>query len=230
MAQATQATLVTFRMDPSREVEQRRALHDMIVPSVRSAPGFVSGTWTLDRDAGESVVLVTFEEIDHARDFAESVRANAPHQQAFGIDLVSLAIVEVVADASVISDAETTVDDIHLVTDEEVDEGTLEIWQRDVDDPDLRSVVAYRIDDDEWPWNVGVAVMEFIRRDPLETELRDALTRRLSAVSGVLYVFNEDREMWRVGGTPSGVELARAAASVVDAFLDRTRAECNSLS
>jgi hypothetical protein len=99
MAHATHATLVTFRMDPSREAEQRGALHDVIVPGVRSAPGFVSGTWTLDREAGESVVLVSFDALDHARDFADSVRANAPHQLAVGIELVSLRIVEVIADA-----------------------------------------------------------------------------------------------------------------------------------
>jgi|SRR3954447_16228734 hypothetical protein len=100
MTHPAHATLVTFRMDLGREAEQRDALRDVIVPSVRSAPGFVSGTWTLDREAGESVVLVTFDAIDHALDFAGSVRANAPHQQAVGIELVSIAIVEVVADAS----------------------------------------------------------------------------------------------------------------------------------
>ena len=100
MSQPTHATVVTFRMDLSREAEQRETLQNVIVPGVRSAPGFVSGTWTLDREAGESVVLVTFDAIDHARDFADSVRANAPHQQAVGIELVSLRIVEVIADAS----------------------------------------------------------------------------------------------------------------------------------
>ena len=99
MAHATHATLVTFRMDLSRDAEQREALREFIVPSVRSAPGFVSGTWTLDREAGESVVLVTFDGVEHAGNFAASVRANAPHQQAFGIELVSIAIVEIVAHA-----------------------------------------------------------------------------------------------------------------------------------
>ena len=99
MAHASHATLVTFDMDLRREAEQRGALHEVIVPSVRSAPGCVSGTWTLDREAARSVVLVTFDTIDHARDFADSVRANAPHEQAFGIELVSIAIVEVVAES-----------------------------------------------------------------------------------------------------------------------------------
>ena len=99
MAHATHATLVTFRMDLSREAEQREILQSVIVPGVRSAPGFVSGTWTVDRDAGESVVLVTFDALDRARDVADSVSANAPNQRAAGIELVSLRIVEVIAEA-----------------------------------------------------------------------------------------------------------------------------------
>ena len=75
MAHTTHATLVTFRMDLRREAEQREILQNVIVPGVRSAPGFVSGTWTLDREAGESVVLVTFDALDHAHAFADSVRA-----------------------------------------------------------------------------------------------------------------------------------------------------------
>jgi len=112
MAHATYATLVTFRMDLARESEQRAALHDVIVPSVRSAPGFVSGTWTVDRDAGTSIVLVTFDDRVRADSFAESVRANAPHQLMVGIELVSITIVEVVAAVGIPQEASD--DDFHL--------------------------------------------------------------------------------------------------------------------
>ncbi|MEO8692239.1 MAG: hypothetical protein ABI658_01920 [Acidimicrobiales bacterium] len=99
MNSPTHATLATFRMDLSRETEQREGLNRLIVPGVRSSPGFVTGCWTLDRAAGESVVLVTFDSIEAASAFADNVRANAPHQMAVGIELVSLRIVEVTASA-----------------------------------------------------------------------------------------------------------------------------------
>ena len=86
-------------MDLSRESEQRDGLSRMIVPSVSSSPGFVAGTWTLDRELGESVVLVTFDSADNATTFAENVRANASHQAAVGIDLLTIRIVEVSATA-----------------------------------------------------------------------------------------------------------------------------------
>ena len=90
MTDATHATLATFRMDLSR---------DLIVPGVRDAPGVVTGCWTLDRSERESVVLVTFESRSTAEAFAESVRANAEHQEAVGIELVSVRVVEVSARA-----------------------------------------------------------------------------------------------------------------------------------
>jgi hypothetical protein len=99
MSDATHATLATFRMDLSREAEQREGLQRMIVPGVRDAPGFVAGCWTLDRQESESVVLVTFDSLAMAEAFATNVRANAAHQRAVGIELVSVRVVEVSASA-----------------------------------------------------------------------------------------------------------------------------------
>jgi hypothetical protein len=86
-------------MDLSREAEQREGLERMIVPGVREAPGFVAGCWTLDRVTSESVVLITFDSDEHAEALASNVRANAPHQAAVGIELVSISVVEVSASA-----------------------------------------------------------------------------------------------------------------------------------
>ena len=99
MNNPTHATLATFRMDLSREAEQREGLNQMVVPGVRASPGFVAGCWTLDREVSESVVLVTFDAIEAAQAFAENVRGNAPHQKGVGIELVSIRIVEVSASA-----------------------------------------------------------------------------------------------------------------------------------
>ena len=99
MNSPTHATLATFRMDLSREAEQREGLNHMIVPGVRASPGFVAGCWTLDRAASESVVLVTFDSIEAAKAFADNVRANASNQMAVGIELLAIRIVEVSASA-----------------------------------------------------------------------------------------------------------------------------------
>jgi hypothetical protein len=86
-------------MDLARESEQRDGLSRLIVPSVSASPGFVAGTWTLDRELGESVVMVTFDSAENATTFAANVRANASHQAAVGIDLLTIRIVEVSATA-----------------------------------------------------------------------------------------------------------------------------------
>jgi hypothetical protein len=99
MTEATHAVLATFEMDLERESEQRGALLGFIVPGVKSAPGFVSGTWTLDRDTSESIALVTFASEDEASAFAGSVRDNAENQHALGITLVSIRVIEVTATA-----------------------------------------------------------------------------------------------------------------------------------
>ena len=99
MGVPTYATLATFQLDPSREAEQREGLARMIVPGVKASPGFVNGCWTLDRERSESVVLITFESIDHAERFADNVKANAQGQASVGIHLTSIKIVEVSASA-----------------------------------------------------------------------------------------------------------------------------------
>jgi hypothetical protein len=60
MATPSDATLATFRVDLTRDAEQRRGLQQMIVPGVRHFPGFVAGHWTLDRAAAESIVMLTY--------------------------------------------------------------------------------------------------------------------------------------------------------------------------
>jgi hypothetical protein len=99
VATATYATLAAFRIDLSRETEQRESLNRLIVPSVTSSPGFVSGTWTLDREQSESMVLVTFDSRSNAQAFVDNVRANAPNQAMVGIELLDVRVVEVSASA-----------------------------------------------------------------------------------------------------------------------------------
>ena len=72
-------------------------------------------------------------------------------------------------------------------------------------------------------WQVAVAVMEFVREDPLESELRRRIPVALRSVEGVETAEEYDRELWFVTGTPSGEALVRAVAEVVDDLADQTR-------
>lgn len=99
MASPTHATLATFRMDLTREAEQRECLQRMIVPGVRQFPGFVAGNWTVDRQTSESIVLLTYDSLTAAETMAENIRVNADNQRHVGLDLVGVRILEVAATA-----------------------------------------------------------------------------------------------------------------------------------
>ena len=88
------------------------------------------------------------------------------------------------------------------------DEEELEVWGiREGSDDD---VIAVLTDRQEWPWSVFVAVAEFVREEPLETELAEAVAEALGTVPGVTDVVHEDREVWVVDGTPRGSDLVAA--------------------
>ena len=118
----------------------------------------------------------------------------------------------------------------------ELDEDCEESWERLTEDPDIRGVGAQKITLDEqsplggqFYWSVGVAVAEFLRTDPLESDLRQQMGAALRAVDGAEMVWEEDREVWGVTGPASGEALVRAAAGVVDRLADRARAHIDSL-
>jgi hypothetical protein len=98
-----------------------------------------------------------------------------------------------------------------------------EVWNRLTDEPDIRGVEAARIDH-LGGWLVEVGVQEFFRRDPLGIELRQRMAGALESVGGVTSVAEHGNESWFVTGTPSGEELTRAAANVLDDLADRLRA------
>ncbi len=97
MGTPAHATLARFEVDLSREEEQRVALERFIVPGVRSFPGFVSGLWTLDRAASESIVMLTYDSREAAESMAANIRSNSENQKSLGLSLVSIRILEVAA-------------------------------------------------------------------------------------------------------------------------------------
>jgi hypothetical protein len=110
-------------------------------------------------------------------------------------------------------------DDVRQVFPPDADEA----WERLTDDPAVRGVEAARIDE-IGGWQVTVSVMEFLREDPLEAELRRRIAAALRAVDGVATADEQDREIWFVTGTPSGKALTQAAAQVIDDLADEARA------
>jgi hypothetical protein len=90
--------------------------------------------------------------------------------------------------------------------------GIDEAWKR-VTDRFVQGARAERIGDH---WLVTVDVMQCIREDPLEGELRRRIDAALRSVKDATAVEEEDRETWVVGGSPSGAALVRAVAQVAD--------------
>jgi hypothetical protein len=107
-------------------------------------------------------------------------------------------------------------------------DGSDESWERDieVDDGEVRWVGADRIDF-AGGWNVHVAVMEFLREEPLEGVLRHRIAAALRSVEGVEAAGEMDREVWFVTGTPSGDALVRAVGEVLDDLAEQTWAHVN---
>ena len=113
--------------------------------------------------------------------------------------------------------------------DENTDDVVTEAWERVTDEPHIRCVDASYLASFR-EWQVGVAVMEFVREgDPPYDELRQAIEAALAHVTGVEEVEREDTEVWLVRGAASGRELTAAVAQVVDDRADKLRAWYNRL-
>jgi hypothetical protein len=100
------------------------------------------------------------------------------------------------------------------------DDEIQEEWIRDAEPG--RTVSANRVDE-IGGWQVAIWAMEYVRSDPLETELRQRILAALRSVNGVRTAEEQDREQWFVTGSPSGRDLVDAGARVVDNLADRIR-------
>ncbi|HAM23429.1 MAG TPA: hypothetical protein DCQ04_14440 [Actinobacteria bacterium] len=106
-----------------------------------------------------------------------------------------------------------------------VDNDGVEAWLRLTDESDVRGVDATRVEGDHsWQWTLTVWVLEFIREEPFESQLRRAILDQVRTVPGVLAVRDMDREGWELDGSPSGEELVRTVAQTIDLLLPQIRA------
>jgi hypothetical protein len=107
--------------------------------------------------------------------------------------------------------------------DRDTDDVVTEAWERVTDEPEIRCVDAGRLDREDG-WQVGVAVMEFVRDgDPPYDELVRAIEAAVRSVAGVTGVQREDTEVWWVTGSPSGEQLTQAVADAIDQHADALR-------
>lgn len=109
-----------------------------------------------------------------------------------------------------------------------MDSEILEEWIRETEEEDILGIGAARTKGD-WPWSVFVYAAEFIREDPLESELYQSIEKALESVPGVTDVFHEDREKWIIKGNPRGEDLVRACSLAVDKLSSAIREVYESL-
>jgi|SRR4051794_30897009 hypothetical protein len=99
MSGATHATITTLRRDLSKAEMQRQAFETMFAHGFDDVPGFVSGLWTFDPEAGDFVIVHSFDSRDAAATFASMAEENARRQAALGLELVSVRLNEVLGSA-----------------------------------------------------------------------------------------------------------------------------------
>jgi hypothetical protein len=110
------------------------------------------------------------------------------------------------------------------------DDEVAEEWIRRTSETDVRGIGATKWrGSSEWPWRVTVSAAEFVREDPLERVMRDAIDAALRGVPGVRNVAEEDREVWLVAGDPTGDALVRAAGEAIDRLQADIREHLKSL-
>jgi hypothetical protein len=100
---------------------------------------------------------------------------------------------------------------VHSVPDESLDEAS-DGWAGE-------RVFLFRQTSFDQSWHVEVAAMEFLRGGA-EDDVRQAIAEALRAVPGVEEVREDDREVWRVTGTPSGEAMAQAVDEALEPYAD----------
>jgi hypothetical protein len=88
-----------FKMDPALRSKQRAELDERIVPLVKHQPGFVSASWSYDTERHRTFAVVIFDSERAARGMAEYVREQMARGNDAGVELDSLVVAEVLAQA-----------------------------------------------------------------------------------------------------------------------------------
>ncbi len=89
------AVIGGFSMDPAKVALQRQELHQLIIPMVKELPGFVNGYWSYQPGDAKSYSYIVFETEAQAQRLLEVVRANVAQQDAAGVAIGWLEVVEI---------------------------------------------------------------------------------------------------------------------------------------
>jgi hypothetical protein len=92
------AAIGVFTHDRSRWEEQKKVLHDRIIPFVKQAPGFVAGYWTYEPTASKTISFILFGTLAEAERFAGAVKQDVMSRDNGGVTLDSFTITDVVAE------------------------------------------------------------------------------------------------------------------------------------
>jgi hypothetical protein len=90
------ALLVAVKIDPAGVDEAMNMLHEQVVPTLKSAPGFVAGYWMRDEAAGMGYSIAAFE----SEDAANNARDKAPMPpEGSPVSVMNVQVLPIVADA-----------------------------------------------------------------------------------------------------------------------------------
>jgi hypothetical protein len=88
--------LVAVKIDPAGDDEAMKMLKEQVVPSVKSAPGFVAGYWMRDIAAGMGYSIAVFD----SEQAATAARDNAPMPpEGAPVSIANIQVLPVVASA-----------------------------------------------------------------------------------------------------------------------------------
>lgn len=108
------------------------------------------------------------------------------------------------------------------------DEEILEEWVHVTDNEEILGVSASR-SEGEWSWTVSIYAAEYIREEPLESELYESISKALTTVPGVTAINHEDREVWIIKGNPKGEDLVKACVNGLYKHLEAMQQTLNIL-
>jgi len=108
------------------------------------------------------------------------------------------------------------------------DEEILEEWVNVTENEEILGVSATR-SKSEWSWTVSIYAAEYIREEPLESELYESINKALTTVPGVAAIDHEDREVWIIKGNPKGEDLVKACVNALYKHLEAMQQTLNNL-
>ena len=137
-----------------------------------------------------------------------------------GITILAAALILVFSSALLGQEKKTAIE-VRKVASKDI--SAAEEWERVTTEVDVLGVSAVRGKQPNGSWRITVNAAEFVRKDPLESRLQNAIESALKKVNGVKRVAHEDREVWLVQGEASGDELVRSCSAAVNGLAEEIR-------